>query len=113
MKKFIIISFDEESATIEETYEDKETAEALCEKYREQYPEQNFTVDEIEVDEAKIDGDNEIANAIMAHTDAVDRLAGAFENIGDIMREFVTCACTVGALGDTPIHPTFNINKED
>ena len=45
--------------------------------------------------------------------DAINRHAEAIEKIHEDLKELITCMCSVDALGNTAIHPTIIIKKED
>ena len=91
----------------EEALEAAKKAHDLSEKYEGQ----EFIVQDIDITRF-VNNNDAITEAIGEHADAIREVANAFHDIHEDLHEFVNCACSEGAMGNLPVHPTIVLRHE-
>ena len=111
---YVVIGFDGEFASIDDDciFSNKEIAEGKMALLMDEYPEQTFCVESIDIGAFVKKDRNKMAEAILEHACAMHTMAGAFKDISRDIHEFVACTCSLNATGKVPTHPTIIINKE-
>ena len=108
MKLWLVIGSDEEGAWIDKdcVFELRSLAEAKAEKLRNEAKD-----DLIEFSVTDIDMPCKQDEAIAMVADSIRANADAMMSIAESVREFITCACSVDALGNTATHPSIIVKK--
>lgn len=119
-KIYVVICVDyiDASASIDEdcVFLSKEDADKKCREllHDEELKDLTFVVEEIENPTATTEttGENEIAEAISRHADAMYKQAEAFEKIADQLEELVIDLCSADCTKSSgPTHPTIIVKE--